>query len=178
MKFGMDVSRDFCARNSLKMIVRSHQYWIEFPGYKIHHEGRVVTVMLPWTLTVHHMSRVTCHTSHFTRHTSHVIRHTSRIIRLAFLSTLRPGVFRRKLLRVRTQRRCCHAHGRERLARDCRHIQDHSCIHGQQLMPQAAQAPTCRRLLTAHTTCMTCIVYRVPLPSAHCPGCILIFGKI
>jgi hypothetical protein len=27
------------------MIVRSHQYWIEFPGYKIHHEGRVVTVI-------------------------------------------------------------------------------------------------------------------------------------
>ena len=44
MKFGVDVSRDFCARNSLKMIVRSHQYWIEFPGYKVHHEGRVITV--------------------------------------------------------------------------------------------------------------------------------------
>jgi hypothetical protein len=44
LKFGIDVSRDFCARNSLKMIVRSHQYWIEFPGYKLHHEGRVVTV--------------------------------------------------------------------------------------------------------------------------------------
>jgi hypothetical protein len=44
LKFGIDVSRDFCARNALKMIVRSHQYWIEFPGYKIHHEGRVVTV--------------------------------------------------------------------------------------------------------------------------------------
>ncbi len=44
LKFGIDVSRDFCARNSLKMVVRSHQYWIEFPGYKVHHEGRVITV--------------------------------------------------------------------------------------------------------------------------------------
>jgi hypothetical protein len=44
LKFGIDVSRDFCARNALKMIVRSHQYWTQFPGYKIHHEGRVVTV--------------------------------------------------------------------------------------------------------------------------------------
>jgi hypothetical protein len=44
VKFGIDVSRDFCARNSLKMVVRSHQYWMEFPGYKVHHEGRVVTV--------------------------------------------------------------------------------------------------------------------------------------
>ena len=79
LKFGMDVSRDFCARNSLKMIVRSHQYWIEFPGYKIHHEGRVVTVMPPWTLTVHHMSRVTRHTSRVTCHTSHVTRHTSLV---------------------------------------------------------------------------------------------------
>jgi hypothetical protein len=46
LKFGIDVSRDFCARNALKMIVRSHQYWTQFPGYKVHHEGRVVTVIL------------------------------------------------------------------------------------------------------------------------------------
>jgi diadenosine tetraphosphatase ApaH/serine/threonine PP2A family protein phosphatase len=42
VRFGEDVTRTFCARNGLGLIVRSHEMAQE--GYKVQHSGRLVTV--------------------------------------------------------------------------------------------------------------------------------------
>jgi len=41
-QFGPDVTRAFCERNDVRMIIRSHQYVKE--GFKVMHAGRLVTV--------------------------------------------------------------------------------------------------------------------------------------
>ncbi|KAJ2843969.1 Serine/threonine-protein phosphatase 5, partial [Coemansia erecta] len=42
IQFGPDVTREFCEKNNLKMVIRSHQEMPE--GYEIAHDGRIVTV--------------------------------------------------------------------------------------------------------------------------------------
>ncbi|KAG7851211.1 hypothetical protein KL941_000880 [Ogataea angusta] len=42
MQFGPDVTADFCERNKLKAIIRSHE--VRMGGYEIEHNGKLVTV--------------------------------------------------------------------------------------------------------------------------------------
>lgn len=42
--FGKDVTAQFCSRNSLTMVVRSHQAKIQGKGYEFMHDGRLVRV--------------------------------------------------------------------------------------------------------------------------------------